>query len=131
MKKLLKKYGRQAVALAILSFVFVLPLAAGAAVDTSVMKNNLDTTAQLGGIQSNQTDLPTIIGNFIKIALSLLGVLLVIFILYAGFIWMTANGDTKKVEKAKEILKQAIIGIVIIFAAYAITSFVITQLATL
>lgn len=66
--------------------------------------------------------------RIINIALSFLGILLVIFLLYAGFLWMTAAGDESKVEKAMSIIKNSIIGLVIIFAAWSITYFVIQKL---
>lgn len=75
------------------------------------------------------TDLPTIIGRVIGVALTLLGLLLLVYILYGGFLWMTAGGEEKNVTKAKDIIKNAVIGLVIIVAAYAIANFVIAQLS--
>lgn len=130
MKGFLKKLGKQAASLFILAAVLVMPMAVGAAIDTSDMTSNLQSTAQAGGIEGSTTDLPTLVGNIIKVVIGLLGVLLVIFIVYAGFLWMTAAGDKDKVGKAQKIIYQSVIGLVIIFAAYAIASFVIDQLTT-
>jgi hypothetical protein len=69
--------------------------------------------------------LPIVVGNIIRVALSLLGIIVLCLIVYAGFVWMTAAGDSKKVDTAKSILKNAIIGAIILFLAYAISSFVI------
>jgi hypothetical protein len=69
--------------------------------------------------------LPIVVGNIIRVALSLLGIIVLCLIVYAGFIWMTAAGDSKKVDTAKAILKNAIIGAIILFLAYSISSFVI------
>lgn len=74
--------------------------------------------------------LPVIIGGIIRAALGLIGVILVVLIIYAGFLWMTAAGEEEKVTKAKDIIKNCIIGIVIIFAAYAITNFVVNSILT-
>lgn len=74
------------------------------------------------------TDLRITIGEIIRIFLGFLGVLAVVLIIYAGFLWMTAGGDSGKVDKAKDYIKNAVIGIVIILAAYIITSFVIEQI---
>jgi hypothetical protein len=41
---------------------------------------------------------------------------------------MTAIGKENQVEKAKNIIIQAVIGLVIVLAAYAITSFIGNQL---
>lgn len=75
------------------------------------------------------TDLPTIIGRVIGVALTLLGLLLLVYVLYGGFLWMTAGGEEKNVTKAKDIIKNAVIGLVIVVAAYAISTYVIQQLS--
>ncbi len=72
--------------------------------------------------------LPALIGSVIKILLSTLGVILVGIVVYAGYLWMTAGGDEKKVDKAKDWLKNAIIGVVIIMSAYALTDYVMAKL---
>ena len=60
--------------------------------------------------------------------LSLLGVVFLGLTIYAGIMWMIAEGDEAKVEKAKKILTQSVIGLVIILAAYAISFFVINAI---
>ena len=55
---------------------------------------------------------------------SLLGVIFLCLTIYAGFLWMTAAGDPKKVQKAKDILAQSVTGIVLVMLAYGITYFV-------
>lgn len=69
--------------------------------------------------------LDLLLGDIILVILSLIGVVFVIFIIYAGYLWMTASGNEQKVEKSKEILKQSIIGLIVIFGAYTIAYFVI------
>lgn len=68
--------------------------------------------------------------NIIRSGLGLLGIVFVGLIIYAGVLWMTAQGEDKEVTKAKNVLTQAIIGLAITVGAYAITNFVITSLAT-
>lgn len=75
------------------------------------------------------TDDPrTIAGRIINIALSFLGLIILLLIVYAGFLWMTSNGEEEKVRKAKGILKNAIIGLVITLSAWAIATFIISRL---
>lgn len=69
------------------------------------------------------------IGLMISAFLSFLGVIFLVLIIYAGIFWMVAEGDEAKVEKAKMILTRAIVGLVIVLAAYAISFFVINALA--
>ena len=72
--------------------------------------------------------LPEIIGNIINALLGFLGIVFLVLLLYAGFIWMTAGGDKAKVEKAQSMIQQAVIGLVVITAAFAISSFVLGSL---
>lgn len=63
-------------------------------------------------------------GQYMGVAISFLGVLFLIYAIYGGYLWMTAQGDAKKVEEAKDIITRAVIGLIIIVSAYAITVFV-------
>lgn len=93
----------------------------------SAISTGLDTTADVAGLRTTNTDIPTRIGQIIGIALSLVGVVFLVLMVYGGFLWMTAAGDSEKVKKAKGIIVNAIIGIVIVMAAYTITFFVLQQ----
>mgnify|MGYP001565081904 CR=1 FL=1 len=123
MMKFLIKYAMVPVTAASL----FLPLAASAAIDlntnlTSVGANAYNTSGE-------PTDLLQIIGTIINVVLGLLGVIFLLFTVYAGFLWMTAAGNEEAVTKAREILKTTIIGLIITLAAYSIASFVVTQLS--
>ncbi|MFA5130061.1 MAG: hypothetical protein WC477_04045 [Patescibacteria group bacterium] len=91
-------------------------------------QSNVTAVGTAAGVQNASVDLPTVIGNVINIVLGFLGILLLLFILYAGFLWMTAGGDEAKVKKATDYIRNAIIGLVIIILAFAISNFVLTQL---
>ncbi|HBK33501.1 TPA: hypothetical protein DEP34_04390 [Candidatus Uhrbacteria bacterium] len=89
----------------------------------------------LADIQGQLTDtggvsLPVLIGNIIQVVLSVLGIVFLILIIFAGFKWLTAQGDTKKTGDATKMLTQAVIGIIIIIGAFALADFVIDSLAT-
>ena len=75
-------------------------------------------------------DLRTTIAKIIRAILGFLGVVAFAMILYGGFMWMTAGGGNERVEKAQKIIIAAAIGLAIILASWAITSFVISQLVT-
>ncbi|MFC1787619.1 Mbov_0395 family pilin-like conjugal transfer protein [Patescibacteria group bacterium] len=72
--------------------------------------------------------LPSLVGSLINAFLGVLGIIFVILVIYAGYLYMTASGDDEKVKKAKKLLGQAVIGMVIIVAAYAIATYVIGAL---
>ncbi len=84
----------------------------------------INATAGEAKMKGSETDLPTIIGNAIGAVLSLVGVIFLVLMVYGGISWMLAGGNEEKVGKAKNLIINSIIGIVIIFAAYAITYFV-------
>ncbi len=78
----------------------------------------------------NQTaDPEAIIGNVINLVLGFLALIAVIIILIAGFEWMTAGGNDKRVETAQKRLKYGLIGLIIIFLAYGIVTFVLSTLS--
>jgi TRAP-type C4-dicarboxylate transport system permease small subunit len=79
---------------------------------------------------TSQTTLPELIGNLIRTFIGLLGIIFLLLIVYAGYLWLTAQGDDDKVKHSKELLKNAVIGLIIISAAYAIAAFVINAVAT-
>ena len=56
---------------------------------------------------------------------AILGILFLGLALYGGYLWMTARGDEAQVKKAKSVLEESTIGLIIIVLAYAITTFVL------
>ncbi len=108
--------------------LLVLPLATRAAgIDPSLGLNNgnVGSTTGLGTKDVRQT-----IASIINVALSLLGIIVLVIIIYGGFLWMTAGGNDDRVAEAKKWIFGGIIGLVIILSAYAIASFVISNLVT-
>ena len=65
-----------------------------------------------------------IIGKIVGAALAFIGILFFILMIYGGFLWMTARGNEENVTKAKELIIAAVIGLVIVLAAYAITAYI-------
>lgn len=74
--------------------------------------------------------LPELIGRIISIGIALSGLIVFLILIYGGFIWMTAQGDTDKVGKAQEMITAAVIGLAIVLSAYAIANFVVTEVTT-
>ncbi len=66
----------------------------------------------------------TKVGLIVGVVLSFVGVLFLGLMIYAGILWMTAQGNDQQVTKAKTLMINSVIGIIIVFAAYAITAFV-------
>ena len=92
------------------------------------LSTDLDTTNTEAGLADEE--LPAVIGSLINAVLAVLGIVLLLIIIYAGFLWMTAGGDSDNVGKAKTMMINAVIGLIILLAAYAIAAFVIEALNT-
>lgn len=91
--------------------------------------NKLEKAFSVNAIGTNaETFLSTRLGSIIGTLLSFLGVIFMVLVIYAGVLWMTARGAEAQVDKAKDILVNAIIGLILVLAAYAITAFVGGQL---
>ncbi len=93
-------------------------------VPKSMNDQNTNFNKTAGYENVDQTGLANMIGIVIQAFLSLLGVILIALIIYGGYTWMMARGNEEKVQKAKDTLMRAIIGLVITAAAYAIAAFV-------
>ena len=78
------------------------------------------------GAGGEPRDLRDIVVSGVVIFLGLLGLFFTVLIILAGFRWMNSRGNEEEVKKAKSQLKGAIIGMIIVIAAYAIAQFVIT-----
>jgi amino acid permease len=70
------------------------------------------------------------VASVISIALSFLGVIFLILMIYAGFLWMTAHGNDAQIKTATTTMQRAVIGLIIVASAYIITAFVGRTLAT-
>jgi hypothetical protein len=109
------------------SLAVAAPVAALAATPGELINQNAGRTASAAGFNQAKK-LPELVGSFIQQAMGLLGIILVCLVIYAGFLWMTAQGNDEKIKKAKGIISSAVVGLVLIFAAYAITGFVVDAL---
>lgn len=92
----------------------------------------LEAARNASQYKESKKSVPEIAGALIGVAFSVIGIVFLGLALYAGFKWMTAQGNEKDVTKARDTLINATIGIVLMVAAYAITNFMFTNvIATL
>ena len=89
--------------------------------------DGLRITAEAAGF-GQPRNLPEVIGSLIGIALSLIGIIFLVLIIYAGFTWMTSMGNERKILEAKKTLTNSTVGLTIILSAYAITAFIMQAL---
>jgi lysylphosphatidylglycerol synthetase-like protein (DUF2156 family) len=90
---------------------------------------------QVGGdsgynVTPTATSLPVTVGKVISSILSLLGVIFLALMVYAGFLWMIAAGNEDKVTRSKDTMRRAVIGLVIVVASYALSQFIVLTLTS-
>jgi cytochrome bd-type quinol oxidase subunit 2 len=116
-----------------LKFLVFIILAAPAIVlaadDTGIL-NRMGTVATNGGYVEGVDDksMTGVIGTAISVILGLLGIIFVILFIYAGYTWMMAQGDKANIDKAKDTMWRAVIGLIIVVGAYAIWAYVFSRL---
>ncbi|MDD5043832.1 MAG: hypothetical protein PHD51_04225 [Patescibacteria group bacterium] len=95
----------------------------------------LGTTAKEAGIPgaeegelATSTNLAALIGSLLGSALTFVGVIFLILMIYGGINWMIARGNEQKVEKSKDTIVNAIIGVVVVALSYFIVEFVLNRL---
>ena len=81
-----------------------------------------------GYAAATENTLSGTVGNIVYAALGLLGTVFLVLIVYAGYLWMTAGGEEQQIEKAKGYIKNSVIGLVIILAAFGITRLIMNSL---
>jgi len=82
------------------------------------------------GSKNLETNPATIVGRIIEIILGLMGIILVVLMVVAGFMWMTSGGNAEQVTKAKKLMSSALIGLIIIIFSYSLARFAIKKLST-
>ena len=97
--------------------------------------DGLNATAKKTGhtelaIFKDGASLPQVIGQVIKFLLSFLGIFFLGLIIYGGFLWMTDRGNQDQVKKAQSVLRNAVIGLIIVLAAYGITAYIMELLTS-
>jgi hypothetical protein len=90
--------------------------------------STLSKTTEKAGFYTDgsSNNINSLIQTGINTVLSFLGVIFTILIIYAGFKWMTAQGSSESVTKAKGLLQNAVMGLIIVLVAYA-ASFMIFE----
>jgi hypothetical protein len=74
-------------------------------------------------------DLAGTVGTVVKGILGLTGTIFLLLTVYAGILWMTAQGSEEQVQKSMDIIKTCAIGLAITLSAYSITFFVTGRLS--
>lgn len=77
---------------------------------------------------SEPQDIRVVVAGIMKVFLSLLGIIFLVLLVLAGYKWMSSQGNDEKVKEAIEQIKTAVIGLLVIMAAYGITDLVLSAI---
>ncbi len=106
----------------LISGVFLFSSRVFAQGDKSKVLKGLDEAAT--NLPKGSLDIPDLIGQLLSTVLGFTGTLFFILVVWSGLLWMTAGGSQENIKKAQDILKAAVVGLIIVLSAYAITKFV-------
>ena len=115
--------------LALLSLAIILTLWSGLAGEArgselgQLIQGKLDQV-QINAKLPNPNSPVEVVSSVVKAALGVIAIIFFVLIVAAGFRWMTAGGSEEPIKKAKDQIKHALIGLVIVIFSYAITSLV-------
>ena len=112
-------------ALVILTLIFTFgltqfSLAQGYGLKSVAEKADYDVTGK--------TNIFTMVATVIQAVLAVLSILFFIYLTYAGILWMKARGNETLITEAKDMIYNAVIGLVVVMSAYGLTTFVMGRL---
>lgn len=135
----MKKLGQKLQSIKVSLFIAVgagavFPIAA-LAQSSKILSRTSSSGASVGSIITSKTGLGTnnptaVTAKLIYYTLTALAIIAVALIIYGGFVWLFSRGNEEEVKKALNILKAAVIGLVVILAAYGIARYVFSVLET-
>ena len=125
-RNIMRNYFKKFIILLIFIIILIIPAITIAQASNPVIKRLEEIgSGQKGPYQAaNEFTLFEIISTVISSALALIGAIFLALMLYAGYHWMTARGEEEKVEKAKDTINRAVVGLIIVVGAYAIWRFI-------
>ena len=118
--------------LRLFSFVFIFSFLVAPSTVLAVTEDELLWGGKKSTVMANSglgnQDPRAVISNVIRTILGFLGIIAVVIILMGGFKWMTAGGNEETVTQARGNIKNAIIGLVVVFLSFVIVNFTVNQL---
>ncbi len=114
-----------------LSLLILSPASAGlisASKKKEAFTTNLNQASN--GNYNSEISLQEMMSSAIRLFLSTLGTIFIILIFFDANKWMRSNGNEEKVAEAKEGIRNLIIGLVVVVAAYALSYTVSSALSS-
>lgn len=103
--------------------------AGGSSATGDVCNSNAPASViEAAGCNGNKNSLPAVIQIILNSIITICGIVAVIYVVVGGFQYMTSTGDPGKLQKARNTILYAAIGIIICALAFVIVNFVIMNL---
>ncbi len=97
-------------------FAMVMPTAGAALISPT------DNPGAIAEATGGETSLRGIVLTIINFALGFLGLVAVIMVIYAGFLYLTSQGNDEATGNAKKIIQYSVVGIILILASFALVN---------
>lgn len=95
------------------------------AIDLGFGSKVQDAAGMAGYGETTETTLAETVGIAIKAVLSFVGVIFLVLMVYAGYLWFTSRGEEEPIKKAQKIILASVIGLVIVAGAYGATNLIV------
>lgn len=73
---------------------------------------------------NNNSPIVSLVITVIDYAITIMGAIAVILFIVAGFMFMTSQGNSQKLDEAKDVVKYAALGLIVALLSYVITIFI-------
>lgn len=102
-----------------------LTLATTAFAQTPINVNTCPKTSQFGALCLGANQLGPVIANAINFLFVVAAILALAFLVMGGIKWLTSQGEKEGINKARETIVAAVVGLIIIFLSYLIVNFIL------
>jgi len=123
-------FSKKFLSFCLLFIITIIILSLGQLVNAQVgleSQTGMNDIEQAYGGYSNQ-DLRTLAAKIVRVILGFLGVIFIGLLVFSGFKYMTAGGNEEDTKKATAMIKNSVIGLIIILSAWAISHYIVLML---
>ncbi|MDD2656890.1 MAG: hypothetical protein PHQ18_05000 [Patescibacteria group bacterium] len=95
--------------------------AAGTSIEDAMAAQNQAFAGKNAANLGTPKDVRIIVTNIIRIFLSFVGLLATTYLVYGGYLYMTAAGNESRTSSASKIMLSSALGLLIVLTSYSIT----------
>lgn len=125
---------RRFISILTLTVVTLTVVGTAARAEVPALGSNLDALGKASGydtqLSQEENPLAIVVSQALLALFGVLGMIFLVIVVYAGFRWMTAGGNTEQIDEAKQLIRNATIGLAIVILSYTITYFIGSVLST-